>query len=398
MNRLFALLSLALRDTSKSGINFFLTILSLTALFAALFTTAGILEGFKTALTDGAIGSSGHIIITPGENNTFISDFDIENISKELNSIDNIEAFNVRSVIMAVGTSYKGKMHSPYRVVGFSPKQENKVTGFEDKIVQGRNIVSSRNNEAVLGLTIADSLVGYPYDKDRIKIGETINIVATDGTNYDYKVVGIADFKTFLPNWVVYLDKEALEKLDDSQKNSEIVIKLKDLDKIEQTKKEIQEKNLNVHVATWREDAGYIDDLLSGFSLVMNMVINFFLAVTFIIIAMVIFIHTIQRRRQIGIIKSMGGGDKFVITVYILEAFIYSTLSFVLGGLIFVLIHQYFAGNPIVLLIGDLRTVINYHLFWISFWAYLGATLLGSAVPAYLASKTKIVDVMRGSI
>ena len=114
--------------------------------------------------------------------------------------------------------------------------------------------------------------------------------------------------------------------------------------------------------------------------------------------SIIIFINVFQKKRQIGILKSMGASNKFVVTIYVVETFIYSILSYILGFLIFLLIHQYSLNNPVSLLIGDFHTVLNMKNIWISLITLFGAAIGGSFIPAYIAAKTKIVDVIRDNV
>jgi len=109
-------------------------------------------------------------------------------------------------------------------------------------------------------------------------------------------------------------------------------------------------------------------------------------------------INVTQKKRQIGILKAMGATNKFIIGIYLIETLIYSVLSYLLGFLIFISIHLYYADHPTPLLIGDFRTVIDVQKIWISAITLSLAAFGGSFIPAYMAAKTKIVDVMRGVV
>ena len=85
---------------------------------------------------------------------------------------------------------------------------------------------------------------------------------------------------------------------------------------------------------------------------------NLLIITAFVIVSVIIYINVSQRRRQIGIIKSMGAKNSFVVAIYMVEALVYFILSFLLAFLVFLLIHIFFVNNPIPLLIGDFRTVI----------------------------------------
>jgi len=392
---LFLIVSFALRDISKSRVVLALVIVSLSVAFTAVFAAAGILDGFRQALANGAVESIGHILVTPEGNDLTIED--AESVTKELATIENIEAWSVRSYAIA-GIEYGGKFINPYRVVGFDMLEEGRASKLTERIIEGRYPSTQESDGAVLGLGLADTLQGLSYDKEKIKIGEEIEVTAINGNRKYYRIQGIIDAKNFNPNWFLILPKKELEALDSRQKDSEIIIKLKDEKLLEETKQRIQEKNLGVRITTWREEAGYIDDILSAVSFITSLINRLLTVSVFVIMSIILFINVFQKRRQIGILKSMGATNSFVVSIYMLETLVYVLFSYVFGFLLFLLIHQYSVNNPVPLLIGDFHTELKLYNIIIPLITLLLAAIGGSFIPAYLAAKTKIVDVLRGTI
>ncbi|MBI5079163.1 ABC transporter permease [Candidatus Wolfebacteria bacterium] len=395
LSRFFILVSYAFRDVSKSRIVLVLTVVSLSAAFAAMLLSTSILDGFRQTLVDGAVGWLSHLVIAPSGDRLSIKN--VDDVVKALNSIENIESFSIRSYAVA-SIKYDDRTVIPYRIMGANEFNEGQTTGLPYRIINGEFIKSSKPKNAVFGITLADGVLDEEFDKKMIKIGEKIEVATAKGKTKEYKVSGIIDAKTFLPNLIMILPKKELEKLDDSRKNSEIVVRLKDPDKIEETRELIKNKNLNVSVATWHEKSGFIDDIIIAVSFVTGLISKLMVSSVFLITSIVIFINVLQKRKQLGIIKSMGASNRFVVGIYILEAAIYSVLSYTLGFLIFMLIHFYSGENPNPMLIGDFRTVFSFDNFINSLIILLAASIGGSIVPAYVAAKTNIVDVIRESV
>ncbi|MEK7499235.1 MAG: N-acetylneuraminate synthase family protein, partial [Patescibacteria group bacterium] len=87
-------------------------------------------------------------------------------------------------------------------------------------------------------------------------------------TKFMASAFSVDDAKAFNPNWTIFLPKQELEKLDSRQKDSEIIIKLNNPDTLEQTKTIIEQKNLDITVSTWRQEAGYINDIMTAVSFI----------------------------------------------------------------------------------------------------------------------------------
>ena len=94
----------------------------------------------------------------------------------------------------------------------------------------------------------------------------------------------------------------------------------------------------------------------------------------------------------------MGATNKFIMGIYIIETLTYVLLSYVIGFLIFIAINIYSFNNPVPLIIGDFIMVFDINAMWYSMLISFIAALGGSIIPAYIASKTNIIDVMRGNI
>lgn len=94
----------------------------------------------------------------------------------------------------------------------------------------------------------------------------------------------------------------------------------------------------------------------------------------------------------------MGASNRFIIAIYMVETLIYSTLSFVLGFLFFVLITLQSVKNPIPLLIGDFYIVFSPKDVLASLTILFLASIAGSFLPALSAARTRIVDVIRNSV
>lgn len=395
MKRLLFLISFAFRDASKNKLLLVLIVFSLGVAFSAIFISSSIFGGFQQMLADGEINWLGHLIVTPKSDQLSIPN--INKVIQELNGIDNIEAFSVRSYAVG-GLAYKGKIFHAYRLLGVNPFYENNVSKLSGKVIEGDFVSSDDKKDIAIGFTLADSMEGFVYDGEKVSTDQKVQVMTMNGNSDIYNISGIIDAKTFLPNWLLIMPKEELEKLDDRQKDSEIIIKLKDEKKIKETKETIKEKNLDINVTTWKEQAGYIDDIMEAVSFI-TILINYLLtASVFIMITVIIFINVFNKRRQIGILKSMGATNKFVIGIYILETFVYAIFAYILGFLVFWAVHQYSLANPVSLLIGDFHTIFDVKTIWSSLITLFGASLGGSFIPSYIAAKTKIIDVIKGSV
>jgi putative ABC transport system permease protein len=395
MSRLSILRSYAIHDVLKSRGLFFLIVISMGVAFTAMITTASILEGFNNMLSEGAIGWLGDMVVQPEKGDLTIKN--IDEIKKELDKIDEIKSYSARSYA-SIALKYKDIFYQPYKTIGVSVFDEEKTSDLKKNIIEGRFISGSESNEIVIGKQMAQALEGDGYGQERVGVGTEVDVVTQSGLMQKYKIVGIIDGKNFIPNWLIIFDKDKLEKLDPGQKDSEIAIKLenvKDIEDIEKVKSIIEDKNLAIRVYTWEEQSGYVKDILVGVSFI-TMLLNALVVVTvFVLVSIIIFINILQKRRQIGILKSMGASNKFVMGVYLFETLIYFFISSIIGFGMFYVINLYTNVYPMSMLIGDFHTVFDIKIIETSLLVMFIASFGGTLIPARMASKIEIADVIR---
>ncbi|MFZ2187456.1 MAG: FtsX-like permease family protein [Candidatus Moraniibacteriota bacterium] len=395
LSRLGILLSFVLRDVSKSRFVLIFTTISLSTAFTAVFLSAGILEGFQVMLKSGAIDTMGEIVIYPKDGETHIEN--IESISQEIKDTENVESFSVRDVGEAI-IEYGDTKIGPYATMGMEVAREASVTKLPEDITEGRFLNNKDSKNVVLGATLADALVGLQYDGRRVPIGGKVKISSGTGQQGEYTVVGILDGKTFAPNWVVYFNKDELDKFEPRYKDNQIVVKLKDPTQPAITKQILRQKKLDMQVVTWQDEAGFIANIVSATKFVTGSISGLLIIAVFVIMSVIIFINVSQRRRQIGILKSMGASNRFIVAIYVFEAFTYATISFAFGLLFFMLIHIHSTSNPMHTLIGDFHTEFNPQDIVPSLIVLVLASMGGSFFPALSAARTRIADVVRSGV
>lgn len=392
MRRLFILISYAIHDVLKNGKLFLLIVFSMGVAFTAMITTASVLEGFNGMLSEGAIGWLGEVIVQPKKGSLTIDD--IDNVKRELDKISGIKSYSVRSY-GTIAIKYEDIFYQPYKTMGVDVLNEEKVSSLKEYLIEGKFVSDSGSDEIVIGLGLAKSLEGNPYGEKRVKAGTEVDVVTQSGAMKRYKIVGIIDGKNFIANFLIIFDKNKLEDLDVGQKNSEIIIKLNDVKDLEGVKKTIKDKNLGITVYTWEEQSGYVKDIILGVSFI-TMLLNGLVVITvFVLVSIIIFINILQKRRQLGILKSMGTSNKFVIGVYLFETLIYFIFSCAIGLGMFVLINFYANSYPISMLIGDFHTVFDINIIQNALIVMFIASFGGTLIPARIASKIEIIDVIR---
>ena len=76
---------------------------------------------------------------------------------------------------------------------------------------------------------------------------------------------------------------------------------------------------------------GFVNDAIRSFEIINAISTMVSLVIAIVVIFIVIFINTINKRRQIGILKAIGINKKIIIYSYIIQVLIIATCGILLG-------------------------------------------------------------------
>ncbi|MDD2766510.1 MAG: ABC transporter permease [Candidatus Moranbacteria bacterium] len=395
MRYLLLVIIFVLRDFSKARAIFTMVVISLAIASTSVLATNSILAGFQEMLSKGVKGWIGDIFIIPTEEKPSIDH--AEDIISDIKTLQYVEAVSVRA--SADGTfKYKDKISAPFSLIGVDTGAEAYTTGLPSTVIQGQFLDITMDSESIiLGLNFADSFIGGPYDGSSLSVGEKLQFIRNDGSVKEYRIKGIIDGKNFLANFSAMLQKDEVERISVERRNSSIVVKVSEEEKIESVKKTIAERHPDVIVHNWIEESGYVEGIMQTVYYITFLISSLLIFSVFFIIAIVIFINISQKKRQIGIMKSMGATTRFIVSIYVLESVLYFVFSYLLGILLFLVIHSYSVSHSVPLLIGDFHTVLDWQKNILYFFILLLSAFLGGLIPSFFASKQKIIDTLRST-
>jgi putative ABC transport system permease protein len=374
---------------------FLLVVVSLAAAMIVLLSMASMLKGITTILEEGERGWLGDLVITPNDDRLSIKN--IDDVLESLKGIENVEAYAVRAQKSGF-VQYKEKRAQPFGVIGIDPLDEKQVSWMHKRPVEGKFLESDEPlDNIVLGIELADFLDGISYDGRSVGIGERVSLLSVDGSLKTYRVGGILDAKIFAPNWSVFVQKRELESFGTEEPNAKIMVKLRDTSLMDDTRQRVQAANPDLFVFTWKETVGYIKDTVAAFRYIANLINSLLLVAAFMIVGIVMYLDVSKRKRQIGIMRSMGASGSFIAASVITKALLHYLAAFIGGGILFSGAYWYMIQYPVPLLIGDFRMVLDRSSALMTFGLLLFASLTGSIVPAWFAMKTKVIDVIRNA-
>lgn len=283
------------------------------------------------------------------------------------------------------------------------PEVEKDLLLLQNSLQEGGRYLQNER-ETMVGAKIADAL--------NLKVGDVLKVM-TPGADYalhlrKFNVVGI--FETGLN---ILDDKFFQIPLDDAKKllrmggsTQQIVIMLKDYKKSTDVAAQIRAllNNKELAVLSWTEHG----DWASMVQMVGTIYGYFYFLIAFLgafIITNILMMVVLERRKEIGIVKSMGISKFEVMSLFLFEGIILGLIGSVVGIGIGMLVNTYFAifGLDFSAMMGSFNYPIDMTIYTeISLGSLVYVLLIGvivsalvSVLPSWRASRMNAVDAIK---
>jgi putative ABC transport system permease protein len=345
---------------------------------------------------------------TPGETN-LESSIDAGTLGKRFNA--NVDGTEVPDIKL------------PIRGVGTNGSYDNE--GKPINITDGRLLKEDDTYKALVGKNLAE--------KNDLEVGSTFK--AYDKT---FTVVGIFDQGTEFANDAVVIPLETAQTLTELDNEVSVIIAQADsIENLDAAITAIQEKlGDDADVTTTQQN---IQDAIESLKSVQNISIIGFVAAlgaAALIVLMVMFVIVRERRREIGVLKAIGGSNRSIVSQFVIEAIVLVAVGGILGlGMATVgsgaianalvssntnrstttegsefgssagpgggprTIQISGSGNTLEdtsKLVGEVTTNIGASTLVYGFLGMIAIAMLGSAIPAWLIAKVRPAEVLRG--
>lgn len=405
MNKDYLIISF--KSLKNRKLRSWLTMIGIFIGIAAIVSLIGLGEGLRVAITSqfGFLGSDILSIQASGSSmagapGTGVVEPLAEDLDGKIARLPDVEsAFNryVESGTMEFNDQQNIGM------ILCSPEGENRKI-FEKmvnvRMDQGRFLKDGDEKKVVMG---------YEFSQDDafgkgIKAGDRVLI-----NDIQFEVVGILEKKgSFLFDNTVLINEQAMfDHLGTDKEEVDIIaVKVKDQKKIAKTKEDIEkllrkERNVkegeeNFQVQSPEKVLENLNSTLFAVQLFVYIIAGISLAVGGIGIMNTMFTSVLERRKEIGIMKSIGARNSTIFQLFFIESGLLGTV----GGIIGVLLGLLFAYGMAFLgkaaLKSDLiqANVSPFIIIGALLFSFILGTFFG-VLPAYQASKMQPVDSLR---
>lgn len=378
---------LALRDIREDKKVSGIVILMLSFSFLNLVFFPAFINGLSLTFTDSIIeAQTGHVSIEAENGRLEKADSLVQKISR----LEDVE--KVEKVIQVKATVSYEDESTTAKLVGTSA---NDFTGYTSKIRSGE-FLRKDSSEVVVGQFLTDDSSISRVDGIGVDKGSVLRVQLENFSN-KYKVRGVIGTDGGLGGLSeqIYFNYNDIEDLTGNENRADIVkVMLDDREAAEDFKYQLQRLNTQGEIKTWKEQSNLAEAINSTFEIVVNIlsIVGFIVALA--AIGVVIFINTSKRVREMGIVRAIGAKKERVIQIFVLEAFLFGLAGLILGNLITLGIDSYLAANPITSPVGPISTDISSQLLITRSTGMLLTSIIAGFIPAYLVSKTEIVETI----
>ncbi len=394
-----------LRSKQRSGFISFITYISIAGVaigVAALIIIVAVMNGYETEVQNRLISIDAHVRVR-----TF-HDRGIENYQnsmKEVSSIPHIKA--ITPYIFGKGLILSSKTSTEVLIRGIEPETANSVIDISQAIIDGG--FNFNNEEKLKGVLVGHVLAG----KLAVTVGDTIKIASLTGVSevgptipnlMAFQVTGIVKTGLYeFDNTYVFLSVSSSQRLFNMpNKVTGLELKLDNVSFSEQVAQAVRDKmGYPYHALTWYDMnaplfSWYKMQKMAGI-IILGLII---MVAAFNIISTLIMV-TMEKKKEIGILKALGAPSKSIWRIFAIEGFIIGTVGTILGaaiGLLLCWVQYHFQVISLpqdVYIIGWLPIDVDMvGLVQVCVVAIL-LTFIAALYPAVLAAKLNPVDAIR---
>ncbi len=281
--------------------------------------------------------------------------------------------------------------NEPYAVVGIDPAQANEV--YQLTLEDGRKLNSGDDDAVVIDTSTASNL--------GLKVDDVLTLsTQAGGVGKTFIIVGILrplmGFGQFV-NMGVFITLDAAQDFFDKDGYvSEILVRLDDPSQGEQVETTLKQMFPDANILTQEEIMRNVNQIMDTVDGVLFGLASISLGVGALGIMNTVMMSIHERRREIGMLKAVGGERRNVLLIFLSEALLISIIGGVFGcifGLAGVYLAQWFVGilglNIIVPLL------ISPQILALGMVAALIVGIMAGFYPSWKAAKVRPVEALR---
>ncbi len=295
----------------REGFVFLMSVISVLGIFigtACLVTVLGVMTGFDEKITQRILNSDFHLTILVPELK------EAQTLKKELVTLRGIEKLTLFSDAYGI-LNIKGQFFPIF----LRSLESKYFLNLKEFLKKGE--VNLKPYEVLIGKELSERFF--------LKVGDKITLLNFEGDTYSVKIKGIIetgfyefDFRGILIPLKTFLDTDS--------EITGIGIKLTNINDADRIKERIIKKT-NWQVLTWKEKNKTLYSALKLEKIIMFILLSLIILVASFNIFSLLLVKVVYKTKDIGILKSLGLGNKEILKIFCIGGLILGLIGGVLG-------------------------------------------------------------------
>ena len=356
---------------------------------------AGALESFNQI----NIKFNGNMVINPRIDERFIEN--ATEVSQKIGGIPGVIGVAKRMSAPVI-ISHQDRVVS-FGMNGIDPLNEKTVSSLGNQIIRGDFLDETDTDSVILGVLLAGDENKNEEDEQfyslrGVDVGDSINLTFNNGITKSYRIKGIIDARQENINYNAYMNlRELADMTGTLDEASSIHVRLSPSVQVDNFKITLMKFGIQERIRTSTEDAALIMEREGGMIAVLGSVSNIAgLLIAVIIMFVVVYINTINKRKQIGIIKAIGINRKIILNSYVFQVIFFAACGILFGAVLnqalvtLMTIYPLEIPEGVIVPLLEPGTVVQAGL------TLFVVSILAGYIPAWLTTRLEILDAMKG--
>ena len=387
-----------------------LTIIVTTLAFIQINIISGILSGAVNLIwVQTKSNYVANIVVQPGKDQwgnkeDYIRQVDL--LKRKINAIPGVQGCSSRYVAGAIIEYDPDKTGRDIRTVSWpvksiDPLEEMQISDVHNFMVAGEYLDETDRDQVIMGRELSG---GYGASLEvqslkGVRAGDEVTVYYHNGTVRKYTVKGI--FATVFPlaDMTVFVTQKEMESvLGLRDRASEILIRTDEAYPEEHYIRELRQAGVALEdIRPWQDFIGLVLGIAQSFDIIKRIILFIGLTVAGVTIFIVIFIATVSRRRQIGIMKAIGMKEGIIVTSYVMLALFYAFVGIGMGAcLIEFALKPYFLAHPLSFPMGKVSLFIVRSEFVFSIVSLVVVSVIAGLIPSWRVARENIIRAIWG--
>ena len=376
-----------------------LTIVILAVVFVNMLFLPSIVAGFLQNFNQKNIDYNiGHLAIIPRENDRFIEN--ATEVSQKIGGIPGVIGVTQRLTAPVIITHRDRVV--PLGVIGIDPLNEKTVTKLNTGIIRGAFLDENDPDSIVIGTVLAGDKNKKEEDEIQyslrgVDVGDSVNLTFNNGITKSYRIKGIIGVKSQAIDYNAYINLGELAAVTGTgDEASSILIRLSPSIPVNDFKLTLMKFGVQQRIRTWLEDSALFQQESDSVSIIGLISTITGLIIAIIIMFVVVYINTVNKRKQIGIIKAIGIDQKIIVNSYVFQVIFLAVCGILIGIVLNQVLVTLLTIYPLEIPEGEIVPVLNFGAIIQASVILFVASIIAGYIPAWNTAKLEILEAMKG--